>query len=464
MDPQELRALLGFDEPLAEGVVTREIKTELELPKHKKIVGMPSIGALRLDQWDIAEGQRIHKLHHSALHLIDSVATADFYAAAYLQEPQVSENPGSPRRAQFIEMLFETPEYKALHAQTVYNSLASEMAALSFAKEYMKLLTKDLKHKEKKERRNSYVDLVVAADAAASQAMKDVDEMQDMMAAMGHDQSEPENRRMDRDKLLNLYRRVRSGERLREIFNRAGRYRVAAQAIQRQKTTHGMDDMVGVELSGDIGRLLPSELAQLGHPMFKLQAMRRLVERESMSRQYRGVQKLGKGPVIVCVDESGSMDGEPIYNAKAYALSMAYIARMQKRWCALVSFSSGSNGTYCVLKPGAWDEQGLLDWLDHFYNGGTTLDVPLSTVPFQYWQAMDPPRGKTDMIIITDAQVHLPQPMRDRFLAWKVREQVKAITLVIGGEPGALSEVSDYVHRVQALNVSDAGIQRSLSI
>ena len=42
----------------------------------------------------------------------------------------------------------------------------------------------------------------------------------------------------------------------------------------------------------------------------------------------------GKGPVIVCTDESGSMHGEKNHTSKALALAMAWVARRQKRWVA----------------------------------------------------------------------------------------------------------------------------------
>ena len=48
----------------------------------------------------------------------------------------------------------------------------------------------------------------------------------------------------------------------------AGRFRRVAQSKQRQKASHGLDDVVGVEPGGDIGRLLPNELAQkVGEPL-----------------------------------------------------------------------------------------------------------------------------------------------------------------------------------------------------
>jgi hypothetical protein len=74
-----------------------------------------------------------------------------------------------------------------------------------------------------------------------------------------------------------------------------------AQSKQRMKTTHGYDDLVGVTLDGDVGRLLPHELAKLAIEEFELDAMRRLVERQMMSRMYQAVESVAKGPILVVV-------------------------------------------------------------------------------------------------------------------------------------------------------------------
>ena len=75
---------------------------------------------------------------------------------------------------------------------------------------------------------------------------------------------------------------------------------------------------------------------------------------------------MGKGPIIICLDESGSMIGERNHAAKALALALAWIARQQKRWCALIAFSGESGERILPLPLGKWDEVALMDWLESF--------------------------------------------------------------------------------------------------
>jgi len=105
------------------------------------------------------------------------------------------------------------------------------------------------------------------------------------------------------------------------------------------KATHGLDDVVGVEPGGDVGRLLPSELARLMIPELELDTLRRIAERQALCREHHATESVGKGPIIVSIDESGSMEGEKAHTAKALALALAWIARRQRRWCGLVAYS-----------------------------------------------------------------------------------------------------------------------------
>jgi uncharacterized protein with von Willebrand factor type A (vWA) domain len=347
--------------------------------------------------------------------VVDPVAAADFLAAAYTSEPKLEDVSADARRRQYMETLMQSPEYQALRPTTVYNLAASELAAEKFALGWKELQARDSQRKPsgnpQKDATRKEAALMGAVAGALSTANEAVDEMTETMAAIGCGPGTPDAGKIDPAVVANLFKRTRDNELLRRIMELAGRYRRIAQSRQRQKVRHGYDDMVGVELGGDVGRLIPNELAALACPELELDAMRRLVERQMMCREYRGMESLGKGPIIVCVDESGSMYGDPLANAKAFALAMAWIARHQRRWCCLIGYSGGREGTRCILRPGKWDQNALLEWLSHNYAGGTTMDVPMEELPRVYWPelvAQGMPRGKTDLIFVTDGVVMIP--------------------------------------------------------
>ena len=51
-------------------------------------------------------------------------------------------------------------------------------------------------------------------------------------------------------------------------------------------------------------------------------------------------KKSKKGPIIICVDTSGSMHGTPEYVAKVLCFAILRIALLEKRDCFLISFST----------------------------------------------------------------------------------------------------------------------------
>lgn len=441
--------------------------------------------ALELDSWDLFQGKSLlNKLPSLKETKLTELDVADLHAAAFLLQPKLTENCTDKRRSEFVRNLLESPEYKSLHQSTALNAMTSEMATAEFGRSYSALCQQQQEEEKreqdrgpgKKSDKNSEMAKHLQGLAAASQAVKaaskEVKEFEEACEAAGLGQGN-DGGKVDPKRMKEVFTRVKNNRLLRRICELAGRYRRVAQSRQRQKAQHGYDDVVDVEQSGDIARLLPSELAKLASPEFELDTMRRVLERQALCRKHEGQDNVGKGPIIVCVDESGSMSGEPVCQAKAFALAMAWIARHQKRWCCLIGYSGGHEGTRCILPPGKWDEVKLLDWLTHFYNGGTTMDVPLKEMPTTYWQEMVTSGlkpGKTDLILLTDAIVHVPQQMKATFNAWREQQKVKVHTLLIGcgnygGRPGGdLADVSDAVHAMSRIALEEEGVQQCLSI
>jgi uncharacterized protein with von Willebrand factor type A (vWA) domain len=104
-----------------------------------------------------------------------------------------------------------------------------------------------------------------------------------------------------------------------------------------------------------------------------------------------------------------------------------------------------------------------MDWLSEFIGMGSSLDVPVREMP-DFYQQLGAPVGKTDVIFITDAICHIPAKLQEDFCAWKKQVQARLITLVIQSEPGDLSAISDEVHLVPSLAVSEAAVERILAI
>ena len=422
--------------------------------------------ALDLDEWALRKGRDVLEESERLRGLdLDEHAVADFHASAFLPDPQLLEECADSRRREFLEQFFQTPEYQSLHATTMLKETASVIAATAFAEQYASL-KKEEKDKEKSKpvaetETEKEMATLRAVGRALSKATEEVEEMRESTAALGMGPGSPGSN--DPKAIAALYRRVRNNPVLKRICELAGRYRRVAQSMQRQKVSHGMDDIVGVTLGGELSRLLPVELAKLAIPELELDMLRRLIERQCMQREHRSIEPVGKGPIMISVDESGSMQGDKVHTAKALALAMAWVARTQRRWCALIAYSGDSGERLLALPPGRWDENKLADWLCAFIGGGSSLDVPVRELP-RYYAQFKAPTGRTDVLFITDAQCRIPSELRDTFLAWKRDVKARLVTLVVGSEPGDLAHISDEVHLVRTLAVSEGAVERVLSI
>ena len=143
-------------------------------------------------------------------------------------------------------------------------------------------------------------------------------------------------------------------------------------------------------------------------PSSELDTLRRLVERQTLCREYQSVEPVARGPIIVAIDERGSMSGEKVNTAKAIALALAWVARQQRRWVALVAYSGDSGERILALPPGRWDEAAAHGLAGRVHRPGSEIDIPVREMPRMY-RDLKAPEGKTDVLFITDAICKIPR-------------------------------------------------------
>ena len=431
---------------------------------------------LAVDRWghrraaDIAERWQAADVQTSDLPVI-----ADAHEALFSPSPVSAGRPADAKRAAWWKQLMETPEYRALHNQTMLEPELSEIAAAQVCREWAAYAEQQPEPPPPQpgqqpaaepgsdgEPIKNTLTRMRSTAKALQQAQDDVETARNTSAGIGAGDAAT----LDPATLRAMFKRVRDDRLLRAIMDMAGRMRSLCRALQRSKVRHGRDDTVGVELGGDIARLVPSELLQLGCgiPEVELQALYRVATRRALCREYSGREKVGRGPIVVSVDESSSMHGDRITAAKGLALALAWLAHHQKRWIMLAGYSGDAKCTRYVAAPGTPKPDALLDWCSHMWNGGTVLDGPLATVP-SWWPQVKPPKGKADHIIITDGAVSLPSALRDSYRAWAQAEQVKTYGIIIGcRDAGGIREVADRVWCLPSLDIDTAAVSEVLSI
>lgn len=188
-----------------------------------------------------------------------------------------------------------------------------------------------------------------------------------------------------------------------EIAKMAGQM-YHAMAGLRQAPTRDPHEVEGVELGGEPERLLAQEIAELVDPTLEDQAAIRILEKRATQYKMRGEKPAGRGPLVIALDESGSMhdDGEGDRNtwAKAAAVALARVAHEGERMVSVVHFASSTVTTRCP--PG--DHKALLHMSRHFLSGGTSIALALATAAEEVEQLRQEGHVGADIVIVTDGE------------------------------------------------------------
>lgn len=151
------------------------------------------------------------------------------------------------------------------------------------------------------------------------------------------------------------------------------------KSAKKQRTYRG--NIIGLEFSNDVNRIFPSELALLMNEETELLFYKKFAEKKLMSFSYGKKatgEKQEKGPAIICIDTSGSMNGEPEDIAKSLSLFILLECIKEKRSCYIISFSVSIEwldltniGDKGVLNK-------FLNFLRHSFHGGTDFEPCLN--------------------------------------------------------------------------------------
>lgn len=226
-----------------------------------------------------------------------------------------------------------------------------------------------------------------------------------------------------------LAKRFKAAPKLREMAKMIGRMRLMASRLQNEKVQHGTSEVSDIETGNQIERMLPSELLLAGDEVSEAVFFRRYLERSSLQYHLHSKENLQKGPIVVCVDDSGSMGGMPEVWAKSLAVALIDIARKQKRSFAFCTFDTGVRVTVNETHTKRLSMGDILSTLSPFSGGGTKWSPPLDWALSQIETEGMP---KADIVFVTDGICRL-----DGFKSYKARAEkleTKIFGIAIGNE------------------------------
>lgn len=222
----------------------------------------------------------------------------------------------------------------------------------------------------------------------------------------------------------------------------------------------------GVTRSDNISRMLPQEAAMLGHPVLKKLWHARRAEQALVTYRVEGVesqvitreedakverQQAGhdkrkeRGPMIICLDTSGSMQGTPEDIAKALVLECLSVASSQKRGCYVYLFGSANEVEELELSADEGGLNRLIGFLCMSFGGGTDVEGPLR-------KALDKCKDKqwhnADILLVSDGEFGYHDDLVKKIQRRKKSHALGVQGLLIGSHNRVMDRICEPLHHV----------------
>lgn len=275
-------------------------------------------------------------------------------------------------------------------------------------------------------------------------------------------------------KLLSLA--LSDNEALRRILEAAGKIS-AASAAELRKSDTSKARVIGVQRGGDVARTLAPELAGLRHPALRAVTLARIAQREALEYRLGGEEKVERGPMVLMLDESGSMEYDlgsatRFEWAKAVVIAALDLCAKQRRELYYATFDDGvgkvhrfaPNGTqaqvadprhlgwYAQDRPTAVMELMTLS----LGGGGTNFDRPLS-VGVAIAKAAKA-NARPDLVFVTDGEAPVSAATAERVIAAKRDLDLKIRLVQIGGPISKRNALAALCDSATAMLEDDGGL------
>lgn len=123
------------------------------------------------------------------------------------------------------------------------------------------------------------------------------------------------------------------------IADKMGRMRSIFDAEQATRIEFAPGATISLCHGNDLRNVIPNEIALLSDPSTEIMFDLKYLSRSLLQRKTEGATRGGKGPIIMCIDVSGSMDVKSLTWAMSLAGAVGYTAASQGRDVAFIYYS-----------------------------------------------------------------------------------------------------------------------------
>lgn len=290
---------------------------------------------------------------------------------------------------------------------------------------------------------------------------QELTEEQELCSAFGVDPGSLQT--MPVEERIELAKTLRNN-RLAQFAKLLGQFKTVQQAESRKRVVNASSEVHGITQSDHLERMVAGEFLNFADPSLETLMLLRWTEHMLNTYDVRGKEKLGQGPIICVVDESGSMGIADVAGgtreawSKALALAMCDQARRRKRDFYYLGFGSKGEEHLVHFPSGEAAIEKVIAMTEHFFCGGTHYETPLRHALEIIERDFDhSDKGRPDIVFITDDEYgNLDEDFLAEYRRVKDKASIKTYGIAVGcSVGGALNQLSDNVRAITALVDSD---------
>jgi hypothetical protein len=232
-----------------------------------------------------------------------------------------------------------------------------------------------------------------------------------------------------------------------KIAKLAGRMFQALKYEGMPKPSADPQMVTGISGGDDPTRLIDEEIAMLNVPGANAETLARLEDKQTMEYEMTGETLHGRGPVVMVIDESGSMHDNRQIWSKACAVAIARVALAEGRRVRVVHFSTTT--VVRDLDPNDADSMRELAW-SHL-GGGTAIETALNVGIEQVKQLATEGAVGADIIFITDgidnySEAPFIEMKKEKIDLWTISIDCDLSKSQYGQKPFLASCATKYLH------------------
>jgi len=299
-------------------------------------------------------------------------------------------------------------------------------------------------------------DLATRMTGALSDADNQVAEESEFLNAWGLD--EGESCRIPFGDKKEAVERIRNTPKLKKLTDLIGRFTETAIKAQKKKSKDGASSIKSVTVGNRVEDIMPSEKMKMMNDTTRKDFYRKFNQKELLLYKKESTKPKAKGPIICCIDTSGSMQGGREKWSKAVAIGMLEIANLQKRDYAAIHYSNRARKPI-IIEKNEMNPTKVLDIAEFFDNGGTDFQSPLEEALELIKQSKF---SKADIVFITDGECSLSTEFKNKFNRIKEEKDFSCMGVLVdtgsGGYGGRSSDASlkEFCDTIQTVsNIAD---------